>query len=64
MDLLEKISTLSSKIELLLLDRENLKKENEELKVKTADLERIVAELTAERKSVREKVENLLSKIG
>lgn len=64
MDLLEKISILSSKIEHLILDRENLKKENGELKDKTADLERTVAELRAERKTVREKVENLLSKIG
>jgi cell division protein ZapB len=64
MDLLEKLTILSSKIERLILDRDSLKKENEELRIKTADLETVITKLNAERDAVREKVENLLSRIG
>ncbi|MGE4498705.1 MAG: cell division protein ZapB [Deferribacterales bacterium] len=64
MELLEKLNILSSKIERLIDDRENLKNENEALRKRASELEAEISALIEERKTVREKVENLLARIG
>ena len=64
MDLVEKLSILSDKIELLVSDRENLKNENKALRKRVEELEERNNFLNNERTQVREKIENLLTKIG
>lgn len=64
MDLVEKLSILSDKIELLVSDRENLKNENKALRKRIEELEERNNFLNNERTQVREKIENLLTKIG
>ncbi len=64
MELLEKLNILSSKIERLIDDRENLKNENEALRKRASELEAEMSALIEERKTVREKVESLLARIG